>query len=99
MAASDLGTYRSKAVQWQDRLLLPANVALNFLDDCEEKDIRLAGCEAFETAHNGSIRSLPDDGLDASSKEYWDYSIEELCEVFRDHIRPRSRILFEFELS
>jgi hypothetical protein len=37
--------------------------------------------------------------LDASSKEYWDYSIEELCEVFRDHIRPRSRILFEFELS
>jgi hypothetical protein len=95
MATDYLGPYRSKAVPWRDRLLLPASVALSLLDDCEEKDVRLSDCEAFEAMHDGSIRSLADEGLDASGKEYWDYSVEELCEVFRDHIRLRSRMLFE----
>jgi len=98
MSANLLARYRAKATLWHERLLLPAAVALNFLGDCEQEEIRLLGCEAFEATHDGSIRSLPEDGLDVSGKDYWDYSVAELCDVFRDHIRTRSRMLFEFEL-
>ena len=77
-------------------LLFPTDIALEFVNDCERKDIRILGFDAFEPPTDDTIRCSLEDCLDLSLKEYWDYSVAELCDVARNHIRARGRMLFEF---
>ena len=93
-----LERYRPSAVKWNDLLLLPADAALALVDDCEREAIRLLGYDAFEPGQGDTMRCRPEDGLDASGRDYWDYSIEELCDVIRDSIRARASLLFAFLL-
>jgi hypothetical protein len=93
-----LTKYRSKAVIFREMVLLPKDAALEFLDDCEREDIRLLGCDGFSLPQGDAIRSSLDDVLDVSGKEYWDYSVSELCDVLRDHVRMRAWLVFEFTL-
>jgi hypothetical protein len=98
MAAELMERYRLRVVVWRDLFLFPADVALEFLNDCEHQEIRLLGCDAFEMPRGDTIRSRFEDNLDVSGKEYWDYSISELCDVIRDYVELRSGKLFEFTL-
>ena len=93
-----LARYRSKAIVFREMTLLPKDAALEFVDDCEREDIRLLGCDGFSLPQGDVIRRSVDDVLDVSGKEYWDYSVSELCDVLRDHIRMRAWLLFEFTL-
>ncbi len=77
-------------------LLLPRDVALEFVTDCERNGIRLLGFDAFEPPASDTIRCRLEECLDVSTKDYWDYSVPELCDVMRDHIRSTDNLLFEF---
>jgi hypothetical protein len=65
------------------------HVALQFVNHCEREKVRILGCDGFERPRGDVIQGPPEDCLDLSAKEYWDYSIPELCDVVRDHIRAR----------
>lgn len=94
-----LERYRSRGVAFHELILLPATVALEFVTECEQNEIRLLGVDAFEPTGGATLQSCPDAGLDVSTKEYWDYSVAELCDVVRDHIQSVSpHVLFEFLL-
>lgn len=98
MAEEFIESYRSRVVVWRGMFLFPADVALEFLKDCEQKDIRILGCEVFDRPAGDTILSRFDDCLDVSTKEYWDYSIAELCDFAREHILSKEDKLFEFTL-
>ena len=94
-----LERFRARGVAFHALILLPTTVALEFVTECEQNEIRLLGLDAFEPSTGVIYQSCPDAGLDVSTKEYWDYSIAELCDVARDHIRSVSpHVLFEFLL-
>jgi hypothetical protein len=93
-----LARYHSKAIAFREMTLLSKDAALEFLDDCEREEIRLLGCDGFSLPEGDAIRSSLDDVLDVSGKEYWDYSVSELCDVLRDHVRMRAWLVFEFTL-
>ena len=76
--------------------LLPLSLSLEFLADCERNHVRLLGLDAFEPPEGDSIRCRLQDCLDVSGKDYWDYSIEELCQIVREFIADRPNLLFEF---
>jgi hypothetical protein len=93
-----IAKYRSKAIVFREMTLLPKDAALDFLDGCEREEIRLLGCDGFSLPQGDLLRGSPDDVLDVSGKEYWDYSVSELCDVLRDHVRLRAWLVFEFTL-
>jgi hypothetical protein len=99
MAKEFIEPYRSRAVVWRGMFLFPTDVALELLKDCEQKDIRILGCDVFDMPVGDTILSRFDNCLDVSTKEYWDYSVVELCGLVRDHILFKKDKLFEFTLS
>jgi hypothetical protein len=99
MAKEFIEPYGSRAVVWREMFLFPTDVALELLKDCEQNDIRILGCDVFDLPVGDTILSRFDDGLDVSTKEYWDYSVVELCSLVRDHILSKKDKLFEFTLS
>jgi hypothetical protein len=98
MSAELLDAYRSKAVLCRDTLLFPSDVAFEVLNHCEREQVRILGCDGFEPPRGDVIQRSLEDCLDLSTKEHWDYSIPELCDVVRDYIRARGGKFFEFVL-
>ena|ERR1700677_1254808 len=99
MAEELIEAYRSRAVEWRGMFLFPTDVALELLKDFEQNDIRILGCDVFDMPVGDTILARFDDCLDISTKEYWDYSVVELCDLVRDHILSKKDKLFEFTLS
>lgn len=91
-----LRVYEPRAIRWREMFLFPLPLSLEFLGDCERNDVRLLGFDAFELPEGDSIRCRLEDCLDVSGKDYWDYSIVELCEIIREFIADRPDLLFEF---
>jgi hypothetical protein len=93
---SFLEDYRHRVVKWGDILLFPADVAVEAVGDFKYRDIRLLGLDAFDSSTEDKFGRRDDDCLDFSRKEYWDYSVEELCDIATEHIQFRNDLLFEF---
>ena len=91
-----LESYKVKALSLRDMSLFPAGLAVQFIDACERNEIRLLGLDAFEPPEGESIRCRLEDCLDVSRDEYWDYRVEELCQVVREFVSARPSLLFEF---
>ena len=91
-----LRTYEAQGISWRDMFLFTLPLSLQFLGDCERNQVRLLGLDAFEPPEGESIRCRLEDCLDVSGKDYWDYSIEELCQIVREFIADRPNLLFEF---
>lgn len=99
-AAELLASYRERAVLWQEMTLFPPQLALEFLRDCAANQIRILGFESFDPPVGETIRLRSGDELDLSTRDYWDYSVEELCEVAGDAIRAcEAPVLYEFALD
>ncbi len=93
---SFLEDYRHRVVTWGDTLLFPADVAVEAVGAFKYRDIRLLGLDAFDSPTGDKFECRDEDCLDFSRKEYWDYSVEELCDIATEHIQARNELLFEF---
>jgi hypothetical protein len=93
---SVLEGYRHRVIKWRDSLLFPADVAIEALNECKQKDIRLLGLDAFGASPDDAIQYQQDGSLDLSGKDYWDYSVAELCDIAMDYVWARNELLFEF---
>lgn len=90
--------YRGRAiVHSRDVFLFPTLLALEFVDDCQNNALRLLGYDAFQMLDGGFLQVQ--DYLDVSMREFWDYSVEELCDMVRQRIGTRPELVFEFVLD
>jgi hypothetical protein len=101
VTASELiESVRSGAVIFEGRVLLPPPVAMGFLAGCEREEVRLLGVDAFFPPSNGGLRGPLQDSLDFSGKEFWDYSVPELCELARELVMSfDEERVFEFAVD
>jgi hypothetical protein len=93
---SFLEDYSHRVVKWNDALLFPADVAVEALSEFKFRNIRLLEIGSFGAGADGNYERRDEDSLDLSQKKYWDYSVEELCEIAVEHIQSRNELLFEF---
>jgi hypothetical protein len=93
-----LQSYRGRAIVYrEDVLLFPPALAVEFVNECQHHAVRLLGYDAFSTQTGGFLQIQ--DYLDISGREYWDYSVEELCEIVRKRIPTQPDVVFEFVLD
>lgn len=79
-----------------ERTLFPTDVAAEAIGEFKQRNLRLLGLDAFDSQTEDEFECRPKDCLDFTHKEYWDYSVEELCDVATEHIQSRNELLFEF---
>jgi hypothetical protein len=93
---SFLEDYRHRVVHSGSVLLFPADVAVEAVGAFKHRNLRLLGLDAFGSSSRDTYEPRNEDSLDFTSKEYWDYSVTELCEIATEHIQSRNELLFEF---
>jgi hypothetical protein len=93
---SFLENYRHRVIHWESALLFPTDVAVEAIGEFKQRSLRLLGLDAFDSPTEDEFECRPEDCLDFTRKEYWDYSVEELCDVATEHIQSRNELLFEF---
>jgi hypothetical protein len=96
MDFSFLEDYQHRVVRWRGALLFPADVAMEAVEEFRRKDLRLLGLDAFESQMEDTFECRHEDCIDFMRKEYWDYSVAELCDIATEHIQSRNELLFEF---
>ena len=93
---SFLEDYADRVVKLNGALLFPADVAVEAVETFKFRDARLLGIDVYGSGVDDEYERLYEDCLDFSQKEYWDYSVEELCEIAVEYIQSRNEFLFEF---
>ena len=91
-----LEDYRHRVIKWRDALLFPADVAVEAVGTFQYWGTRLLGIDVFGAGADDGYKCLSEKCLDFSQRKYWDYSVQELCEIGVEHIQSNNEFLFEF---
>jgi hypothetical protein len=89
--------YEARGTVRGDMLLLPPNVALEFLKDSQDRQIEVFGFDGFRLQPGNKIQPLLEHSLDLSSSQYRGLTRDEKFRVARLFIQKRegTDILFE----
>jgi hypothetical protein len=93
---SFLEDYSHRVVKWRGALLFPADVAVEAVGEFKHRNLRLLGIDAFGSPTEDTFECRREDCLDFARKEYWDYSVLDLCDIATEHIQSKNELLFEF---
>jgi hypothetical protein len=61
-----------------ERVLFPADVAVEAVGEFKQRNLRLLDLDAFDSPTEDTFECRHEDCLDLSRKEYWDYSVVDL---------------------
>ncbi len=89
---------KAQALRHAGMILFPPNAALEFIQLCDERDIKLLGFDGFRMLPNDKVQPCLEHSLDLSDRWHTHLSSEERISAAKEFVQQRTGTDIVFEM-